>query len=73
MVRNKADRAVLEKSIVHIVDELQPSNILRYGSDEYGVTDYIKAKHIPIKYYEAKGRGQLKTRRKGGGEHGRSQ
>ncbi len=71
MIRDKADRAILKESLVHIVDELEPSNILWYGSDQYGVCDYARLKKIPIRIYEAKGRGKLKSEKKGGKQIGR--
>lgn len=72
MVRKRDDRAVLKESLRHIVDELQPLNILWYGSSGYGVCDYVIQKQIPITFYEAKGRGKLKSKRKGNVSDGRS-
>ena len=72
MVHRVDDRTVLKESVRHIVDELQPSHILWYGSDEHGVCDYIYQKHIPITFYEAKGRGELKNIKKGGEKRGRT-
>ena len=71
MVHRVDDRAVLQESVHHIVDELQPSNILWYGSDEHGVCDYVHQKHIPITFYEAKGKGKLKSKKEGGEKVGR--
>ena len=65
MVRDLADRAVLMKSVEHIVDFLEPENLLWYGSDQYGVADYPRSKGIPVHVYPAKGRGNLDHR---GGE-----
>ena len=59
MVRDVNDRAVLKKSVEHIVDFLEPSNLLWYGSDMYGVADYPRLKGIPVHVFPAKGRGQL--------------
>ncbi len=59
MVRNPKDRAVLIKSVEHIVDFLEPRNILWYGSDQYGVADYPRSKGIPVHLYPGKGRGKL--------------
>ena len=65
MVRDLADRAVLMKSVEHLVDFLEPENLLWYGSDQYGVADYPRSKGIPVHVYPAKGRGNLDHR---GGE-----
>ncbi len=59
MVRDQNDRAVLKKSVEHIVDYLEPVNLLWYGSDMYGVADYPRSKGIPVHIYPAKGRGNL--------------
>lgn len=59
MVRDVNDRAVLKKSVEHIVDFLEPSNLLWYGSDMYGVADYPRLKGIPVHVFPAKGRGKL--------------
>ena len=59
MVKNPNDRTMLKKSIKHIVDLLEPENLLWYGSDMYGVTDYPLSKGIPVHVYPAKGRGKL--------------
>lgn len=59
MVRNPADREVLMSSIKHIVDFLEPENLLWYGSDQYGVADYPRSKGIQVHVYPAKGRGHL--------------
>jgi hypothetical protein len=59
MVRNLDDRKVLIQSVQHIVDFLEPTNLLWYGSDAYGVTEYPLSKGIPIRIYPGKGRGNL--------------
>ncbi len=59
MVRRLDDRAILKKSVEHIVDFLEPANILWYGSDQYGVADYPRSRGIPVHVYPAKGRGNL--------------
>lgn len=66
MVRDLNDRAVLKKSVEHIVDFLEPENLLWYGSDMYGVADYPRSKGIPVHVYPAKGRGNLSNHAKGG-------
>lgn len=67
MVRNLEDRAMLKKSVRHIVDFLEPANLLWYGSDQYGVADYPRSKGIPVHVYPTKGRGSL-CRHDGGGD-----
>lgn len=59
MVRHLDDRAVLKTSVKHIVDFLEPENLLWYGSDMFGVADYPRSKGIPVHMYAAKGRGKL--------------
>ena len=66
MVRDRDDRAVLVKSVKHIVDLLEPENLLWYGSDQYGVADYPRSKGIPVHVYPAKGRGKLDHHAEGG-------
>ena len=66
MVRDVEDRAVLKKSVEHIVDFLEPENLLWYGSDQYGVANYPLSKGIPVRMYPAKGRGKLNHRTDGG-------
>ncbi len=62
MVRNLEDRAVLKKSVERICDFLEPENLLWYGSDQYGVTEYPLSKGIPVYVYPGKGRGNLNHR-----------
>lgn len=50
MVRRLSDRYVLKKSVEHIVDFLEPENLLWYGSDQYGVADYPRSKGILCMY-----------------------
>ena len=59
MVRNKEERAVLVQSVKFIVDFLEPTNLLWYGSTQYGVAEYPFEKGIPITVYPGKGRGNL--------------
>lgn len=59
MVRRKEDREVLKQSVKHIVDFLEPTNLLWYGSTQYGVADYPLEKGIPVAVLQGKGRGQL--------------
>lgn len=64
MVRNLDDRKMLLSSVENICNYLEPSNLLWYGSDQYGVTEYPLSLGIPVKVYPGKGRGQL-SREKG--------
>ena len=57
---------MLKDSVRLIVDYLEPTNLLWYGSTQYGVTDYPKAMGIPITVYPSKGRGSLNCGRLGG-------
>lgn len=66
MVRDVNNRAVLKKSVEHIVDFLEPENPLWYGSDMYGVADYPRLKGIPVHVFPAKGRGKLNHHADGG-------
>lgn len=67
MVRDRDDRAVLVSSVRHIVDILEPENLLWYGSDQYGVADYPRSRGIPVHVYPAKGRGDLSHHAKADG------
>lgn len=59
MVRDLADLAMLIKSVEHIINFLEPENLLWYGSDQYGVADYPRSKGVPVHVFPAKGRGNL--------------
>lgn len=59
MVRNAQDRQILTTSVHLIVDYLEPSHIVWYGSTAYGVTAYLDEKGIPYTVYPGKGRGYL--------------
>ena len=59
MVRRTDDRKTLKTSVKLIVDYLEPTNLLWYGSTQYGVTDYPRSKEIPITVFPGKGRGEL--------------
>ena len=59
MVRDVRDREILVISVKHVVDYLEPANLIWYGSDLYGVTDYPRSKGIPVKVFRGKGRGHL--------------
>ena len=62
MVRNVRDRAVLKESVRIIVDYLEPTHIVWYGSTLYGVTDYLDEMGIPYTVFDGKGRGKLSSR-----------
>ena len=59
MVRRIGDRAVLKASVECIVDILEPTNILWYGSNQYGAADYPLSRGVPVSFFPGKGRGQL--------------
>lgn len=61
MVRDVQDRIVLKESVKLIVDYLQPSHIVWYGSTRYGVTDYLDKMRVPYTVYPGKGRGSLSS------------
>ena len=52
----------MKKSVERICDFLEPENLLWYGSDQYGVTEYPLSKGIPVHVYPGKGRGNLNHR-----------
>lgn len=62
MVRDCHDRQMLKASVKHIVDFLEPSCLVWYGSTQYEVTDYPLSKEIPVKAFPGKGRGELSHR-----------
>lgn len=72
MVRDLNDREMLKRSVAAIVDYLEPTNLLWYGSDMYGVADYPRKKGIPVHVYTAKGRGNLNHHSNGGEGNGRA-
>lgn len=59
MVRRLEDREVLLRSVKYIVDELEPTNIIWYGSNLYGVANYPISRGIPIDFFPGAGRGEL--------------
>lgn len=59
MVRRREDRAVLKESVRLVVDYLEPSFLVWYGSTMYGVIEYPISKGIPVYAYPGKGRGRL--------------
>lgn len=61
MVRDVKDRVVLKEAVKLIVDFLEPSHIVWYGSTQYGVTDYLDETGIPYTVYPGKGRGSFKS------------
>lgn len=61
MVRDKRDREVLKRSVRYVVDELEPANLIWYGSTQYGVADYAISRGVPILFYPGKGRGKLSS------------
>lgn len=63
MVKDKRDRKVLKESIKHIVDYLEPLNIIWYGSNKYRVADYIIYKGIPIQFFEGKSKGMTTSKK----------
>lgn len=62
MVRNLKDREVLRRSVQYIVDELKPSNVVWYGSRQYGVANYLLAKGVPVGFFPGAGKGKLVSR-----------
>ncbi len=65
MVRDATDREVLKRSVRFIVDNLEPTCIVWYGSTRYGVADYPQERGIPVRVYPAKGRGTLNHHKEG--------
>lgn len=66
MAKDLGDRSALKRSVMHIVDFLEPERLLWYGSDMYGVADYPRAHGVPVHTYPAKGRGRLSHHSEGG-------
>ena len=61
MVRDVKDRVVLKEAVKLVVDFLEPSHIVWYGSTQYGVADYLDEMGIPYTVYPGKGRGDLRS------------
>ena len=59
MVRNVHNREILKRSVRYIVDELEPTGLVWYGSTKFGVADYPLKVGIPIYHFPGKGRGNL--------------
>lgn len=59
MVRQREDREVLKRSVKYIVDELEPTNLIWYGSNQYGVAEYSLSMGVPVFFYPAAGKGKL--------------
>lgn len=51
-IKNKNDRENFALGLIRLVDICQPTALLIYGQDSYGVFDYPKSKHIPLYFYE---------------------
>lgn len=64
-IKNRSDRKRFVRGLKLIVDSLEPSMIISYGANAYGVLDYPIDLGIPVHCYTSRGRGKL-----GGGEHG---
>lgn len=59
MVRDARDREVLKRSVRYVIDELEPTGLVWYGSTKFGVTDYPSKMGVPIHHFPGKGRGKL--------------
>ena len=59
MVRDVRDREVLKRSVRYVVDELEPTGLVWYGSTKFGVTDYPLKMGVPVYHFPGKGRGKL--------------
>lgn len=59
LTKNKLERKRFIRDIKVTVDELQPTNIIYYGSDFYHVMDYPRSLNIPVWTYPGCGRGTL--------------
>ena len=58
-IKRVADRAIFVSMIKAAVDQLEPSAVVWYGSDAYGVADYPKSLGMPVHVFPGKGRGSL--------------
>lgn len=67
MVRDVRDREVLKRSVRYIVDDLEPTCLVWYGSTQYGVADYALEMGVPVVTFPGKGRGKL-SHHEGGDE-----
>lgn len=58
-VKNRDDRRRFRRGLGLIVDALDPSLIISYGSNSYGVLDYPIERGIELHAYASRGRGDL--------------
>ena len=58
-VMNRDNRRRFERGLHNIVDALEPSLIISYGHNCYGVLDYPISLRIPVHMYCSRGRGDL--------------
>ena len=58
-VKNRSDRRRFERGVKLIVDRLEPSLIISYGQNSYGVLDYPIGCGIEVHAYASRGRGDL--------------
>ena len=68
MVRDIRDRVVLKEAVKLVVDFLEPSHVVWYGSTRYGVADHLNEAGVPYTVYPGKGRGDLGSHSRDGGE-----
>lgn len=65
LVRDVAERRRFVWDLRVTVDRLEPTAIVYYGSDAYGVLDYPRSMGIPVWVYPGCGRGDLDGGRRG--------
>ena len=58
-VRDRSDRKRFERGLRLLVDRVEPSLIISYGQNSYGVLDYPIELGIEVHTYASRGRGDL--------------
>ena len=58
-IKRRHDRDLFVASVKAAVHYLEPSNIIWYGSEAYGIADYVRSLGVALRSYPGKGRGNL--------------
>lgn len=58
-IKNREDRKRLCEGLRIVCDTLEPSGLVWYGSEAYGVSEYPREHGIPIHQFEGRGRGNI--------------
>ena len=59
-VKDRGNRRRFVRGLRLLMDELEPSMIISYGPNSYGVLDYPIKLGIPVHAYASRGRGELR-------------